>query len=117
MSLFELALASFQATMFQLAVMLARFEAETLRIPPLVRFFTAGAEAHELHLQGFMFVVAPLHAFFTMPLLEKLLGKRKPQSWSRHLVRCLVWYLIYFTMFWTVGFVVSFIAKHELLQH
>jgi hypothetical protein len=103
--------------MFQLAVMLARFEAETLRIPPLVRFFTAGAEAHELHLQGFMFVVAPLHAFFTMPLLERLLGKRKPQSCSCHLVRCLVWYLIYFTMFWTVGFVVSSHTKHELLQH
>jgi hypothetical protein len=111
MSLFEVALARFQATMYQLTVMLSFFEAGILRIPPLVRFFTAESEAHELHLQALMFIVAPLHAFFTMPLLEKLLGKRKLRSWNRHLVRCLGWYLIYFTTFWIVGFVVSFIYE------
>jgi len=109
-----MAVARFQLTMYHLAVVLSRFEAETLCVPPLLRFFTAGAEPYELHLQAFMFIVAPLYAFFTMPLLEKLSGKREPISWCGHLRRCLEWYFLYFTAFWTVIFIVrlSFNASY-----
>lgn len=115
MSCFEVAVARFQLTMYHLAVVLSRFEAETLRVPPLLRFFTAGAEPYELHLQAFMFIVAPLHAFFTMPLLDKLSGKREPMSWCGHLRHCLEWYFFYLTLFWTVIFIVRYSTTQDFM--
>ncbi|KAH6875445.1 hypothetical protein BKA58DRAFT_121930 [Alternaria rosae] len=78
--------------MYQLAVILSRFEAETLHILPLLRFFTAGASANEVHLQGFTFVFALFCAFPTGPLTDMLpLGEREHKSWSRHLCHYLGW--------------------------
>jgi uncharacterized membrane protein AbrB (regulator of aidB expression) len=106
MSLLETTALWLRAALLRLAFTVSRFEAETLHMPTLLRFFTEGAGEQELHLQAFMFAVAPLHASFTMPVLETLFDQRTFRSWTGYLLRYLYWYFYFLSMFWTVGFVV-----------
>lgn len=85
-----------ETALLHLAATVSHFEAETLHIPPSLRFFTADADPDHLFRQAFMFALAPVHAFFTLPLMEKVMGGRRSGSW---LWRCGGWYLQFLGMF------------------
>lgn len=67
----------FEAAMLDVAVIVSRFEAETLRIRPSLRFFTVGAERDQLFRQAVIFSLAPLHAFALILLIDALQGRHQ----------------------------------------
>jgi len=100
MSLVQTFLLQLEAAMLYVAVTVSHFETEILHIPPSLCFFTEGAEPDRLFRQAVLFLVAPFHAFVSMPLLDSIAGKRDSQPRSHWLLRCGGWYLHYFIMFW-----------------
>ena len=82
--------------------MVSRFEAEVLHIPPSLSFFTVGGAPDRLFREGFVFLLALLHAFVASPLLD---------SGSRNLRDCGKWYLRFLVIFWTTNAMVSSAQK------
>ena len=95
MSLFHALASSFEAAMLYLAVVTSRFEAETLNVPPALRFFTTGADPDQLSRQAFLFALAPVHAFISILILNALQGAH-----SHGLLRYAWFYLRLLTLFW-----------------
>jgi hypothetical protein len=106
MSVIEMLLSSFEAAMIHLAFATSRFEAETLRIPASLRFFTVGGDAEELFTQALMFTIAPYNAFFVIPLMEALQDFPDPEPRSNRLLRYGRWYLLLLLTFWVIILVV-----------
>ncbi|KAF2194527.1 hypothetical protein K469DRAFT_705996 [Zopfia rhizophila CBS 207.26] len=107
MSLVQTLLSQLEATLLYIAATVSHFEADILHIPPSLRFFTAGAEP-DLHFrQAFLFVLAPLHAFVSMPLSDLLLGRCDPEPRSHGLRRYGTWFLWYLVMFWVATLIVG----------
>ncbi|KAH7396367.1 hypothetical protein BKA66DRAFT_262613 [Pyrenochaeta sp. MPI-SDFR-AT-0127] len=90
----------FEAAMLYVAVVASRFEAETLRIRPSLRFFTVGADPHQLFRQAVIFALAPLHAFILIPLIDALQGRHKSQPRGQSLFRYGRWYLQFLVPSW-----------------
>jgi hypothetical protein len=85
----------------------SHFEAETLHIPPSLRFFTTGTDPDHLFRQGFLFLLAPFHAFITLPLADYLWPKDEVSTWRDRVWRSLGCYAEFFGMFWGAILVVS----------
>ncbi|KAF1851145.1 uncharacterized protein K460DRAFT_262768, partial [Cucurbitaria berberidis CBS 394.84] len=99
MSLVETLQSQFEAALLHVAAIVSRFESEMLHIPPALRFFTVGAEPDHLFRQAFLFLLAPLHAFVTLPLTDLVCYNSR--KLRRHgLVQCGEWYLWFFVTFW-----------------
>jgi hypothetical protein len=107
MSLVEVIVTGLRAFLLKLGLTVSRFEAETLHIPPFFRFFEIDAGSAALVMQASMFAAAPLHAFFTMPFLEKLVYTQEARSWRGYLLHGLGWYFQYFVAFWSAMLIVS----------
>jgi hypothetical protein len=75
-------LSQLEAAMLYIAVMVSRFEAEILHIPPSLRFFTVGAEPDQLFRLSFLFLLAPFHAFVSIPLADLVWGRHDSQPRS-----------------------------------
>jgi hypothetical protein len=92
------------------AVVLSRFEAESLQIPLCLHFLTTGADLTLIYHEAFLLFVALLHVFITLPLMNWahgcIYGNRQPLSWASSLRRCGKRYLLVFVTFWTVTTVV-----------
>jgi hypothetical protein len=100
MSLLQTFQSPLEAAMLYIAVTVSRFKADTLHIPPALRFFTVGAGPDELFKQAFIFALAPVHTFITIPLLAKVHGRHASQPRSYSLLRCGSWYLQLLATFW-----------------
>jgi hypothetical protein len=98
MNMTEIAPSWFVSTMFRLATTLSHLEA-TLRIPESLRYFTVRAVPADTYLEAFMFCVAALHGFITIPFLERVLGKGA-QPWRYDVWRCVQWYISFLSAFW-----------------
>ena len=88
MSLFQTILSHLEAAIFYIAIIVSHLEAEILHIPPSLRFFTVGAEPDQLFRQAVLFLVAPLHAFVTLPLMDVVGRRYNSQPTCRGLVQC-----------------------------
>jgi hypothetical protein len=102
MSLLQAFQSLLEAAMLYIAVTVSHFEADTLYIPPALPFFTVEAGPDELFKQAFMFALAPVHAFITIPLLAKVHGRHASQPRSYGLLGCGSWYLQLLATFWVI---------------
>ena len=105
MSLVQMFLSQLEAAMLYIAVMVSHFETEILHIPPFLCFFTVGAEPDQLFRQAFLFLLAPFHAFVSIPLGDLVWGRYNSQP-SHGLLRCGRWYLQLLVTFWVAILIV-----------
>jgi hypothetical protein len=96
-----------ERAILDIATVMPRFESNVLHIPPSLRFFTAGADPDELFRQAFRFLLAPFHAFVSMPLLDLVLGRKDSQLGSRRLLCDGTWYVKFLVTFWVSVLIVS----------
>ncbi|KAF2794665.1 hypothetical protein K505DRAFT_360871 [Melanomma pulvis-pyrius CBS 109.77] len=102
MSLVQTFLSQLEAAILHVAVVMSHFEVEILHITPSLRFFTVGVEPDRLSKEAFLFLVAPFHAFVSIPLAEFVGGRYEPQPRSHGLFQCVGWYLLLLVTFWVV---------------
>ncbi|KAH7076613.1 hypothetical protein BKA63DRAFT_564997 [Paraphoma chrysanthemicola] len=99
MSLFSTLLVSLHRTLLYIAIKVSQFESETLHIPHAVCFFTKNAGPDHAFRQAFLFHIALLHAFFTIPMMDMVVGPRQ-SSLTRGLLRYGGLYLLLLSTFW-----------------
>jgi hypothetical protein len=114
MSLIQTFLSQLEEVMLYVAVTVSHFEAEILHIPPSLRFFTVGAEPDQLFRQAFLFLIAPFHAFVSIPLGDLIGGRYDSQTRSHGLLRYGGWYLQFLVTFWMAILIVR--ALHIILM-
>ncbi|KAF2726823.1 hypothetical protein EJ04DRAFT_557760 [Polyplosphaeria fusca] len=94
-----------EARLFQIAAAMAEFEIRTLCIPPSLRFFGPGAPSEVRCQEAAVLLVISPHMFFTMPILDRILGRNEPARGNTiaMIAKRYLGYLIFFCG-WTMVF-------------
>lgn len=99
-SLIHWFISSLETALLWIAAIMLHFKARFLHIPPSLRFFTVGTDRDQLFRQAFMFALAPLHAFVTVPLLDTFGCSHTAQSSKHWLLRYGRYHLLFLVTFW-----------------